>query len=131
MVYHRNNLQTFVRGALHESICPACCAWAGRLPDRLRPKTPDTLRQPATAELPPPPPRLRLTQPAAAEPAAAVGTVLPAGADAGRSYLDETLFIGDSNTARYLLYADDTGTALQAFPTTSVLSAWARARSPR
>ena len=61
------------------------------------PKTPDTPRQPATAE--------------SAEPAAAVGTVLPTGADAGRSYLDETLFIGDSNTARYLLYADDTGTA--------------------
>ena len=45
---------------------------------------------------------------------AAVGTVLPQTADAGRSYVDETLFIGDSNTARYLLYADDTG---QAFTT--------------
>ena len=30
---------------------------------------------------------------------------------AGRSYIDETLFIGDSNTARYLMYADETGTA--------------------
>ena len=29
-------------------------------------------------------------------------------ADAGRTYLDETLFIGDSNTARYLMYADET-----------------------
>ena len=42
---------------------------------------------------------------------AEVGTVLPETADAGRSYVDETLFIGDSNTARYLLYADDTGKA--------------------
>lgn len=76
------------------------------------PKTPDTLRQPATAESAAPTATPAATaQPAAAEPAAAVGTVLPAGADAGRSYLDETLFIGDSNTARYLLYADDTGTA--------------------
>lgn len=76
------------------------------------PKTPDTLRQPATAESAAPTAAPAATaQPAAAEPAAAVGTVLPTGADAGRSYLDETLFIGDSNTARYLLYADDTGTA--------------------
>ena len=76
------------------------------------PKTPDTLRQPATAESAAPTAAPAATaQPAAAEPVAAVGTVLPAGADAGRSYLDETLFIGDSNTARYLLYADDTGTA--------------------
>ena len=76
------------------------------------PKTPDILRQPATAESAAPTAAPAATaQPAAAEPVAAVGTVLPAGADAGRSYLDETLFIGDSNTARYLLYADDTGTA--------------------
>lgn len=76
------------------------------------PKTPDTLRQPATAESAAPTAAPAApAQPAAAEPVAAVGTVLPAGADAGRSYLDETLFIGDSNTARYLLYADDTGTA--------------------
>lgn len=47
-----------------------------------------------------------------AEPVSAeVGTTLPETADAGRSYVDETLFIGDSNTARYLLYADETGTA--------------------
>ena len=43
--------------------------------------------------------------------AAAVPTVLPESADAGRSYLDGTLFIGDSNTARYMMYADDTGKA--------------------
>ena len=42
---------------------------------------------------------------------AEVGTILPKTADAGRSYVDETLFIGDSNTARYLLYANETGTA--------------------
>ena len=47
-----------------------------------------------------------------AEPVCAeVGTILPETADAGRSYDDETLFIGDSNTARYLLYANETGTA--------------------
>lgn len=43
--------------------------------------------------------------------AEAVGTVLPQTEDAGRTYLDETLFIGDSNTARYLMYADETGQA--------------------
>lgn len=42
---------------------------------------------------------------------AAVGTVLPQTDDAGRSYVEETLFIGDSNTARYLMYADETGQA--------------------
>ena len=42
---------------------------------------------------------------------AEVGTILPETADAGRNYVDETLFIGDSNTARYLLYANETGTA--------------------
>ncbi len=53
--------------------------------------------------------------PAEAVPTSAeVGTVLPETEDAGRSYTDETLFIGDSNTARYLLYADETG---QAFTT--------------
>ena len=39
------------------------------------------------------------------------GTVLVQTPDAGRSYLDETLFIGDSNTVRYTMYADDTGAA--------------------
>lgn len=43
--------------------------------------------------------------------AVADGTVLPATEDAGRSYVDETLFIGDSNTARYMMYADETGNA--------------------
>lgn len=93
------------------SILLAALGLAGCL-TACAPKTPDTLRQPATAESAAPTAAPAATaQPAAAEPAAAVGTVLPAGADAGRSYLDETLFIGDSNTARYLLYADDTGTA--------------------
>ena len=48
---------------------------------------------------------------ATAETAGAVPTVLPESADAGRSYLDGTLFIGDSNTARYMMYADETGKA--------------------
>ena len=39
------------------------------------------------------------------------GTVLTQTDDAGRSYVDETLFIGDSNTARYMMYADETGRA--------------------
>ena len=51
--------------------------------------------------------------PAAAEPTSAAqqSTLLASTQDAGRSYLDETLFIGDSNTARYMMYADETGTA--------------------
>lgn len=40
-----------------------------------------------------------------------VPTVLPETPDAGRTYLDETLFIGDSNTVRYTMYADETGAA--------------------
>ena len=40
-----------------------------------------------------------------------VPTILPQTADAGRSYVDDTLFIGDSNTVRYTMYANDTGTA--------------------
>lgn len=49
-------------------------------------------------------------QAAAAQAMSAAGaTVLPKTADAGRSYVDGTLFLGDSNTARYMMYADDTG----------------------
>lgn len=35
------------------------------------------------------------------------GTILPQTEDAGQEYLDETLFIGDSNTARYMVYAPE------------------------
>ena len=42
---------------------------------------------------------------------AQTGAVLAETPDAGRSYVDETLFIGDSNTARYMMYADETGKA--------------------
>ncbi len=35
------------------------------------------------------------------------GTVLPETEDAGQDYLDETLFIGDSNTYRYMMYGED------------------------
>ncbi len=42
---------------------------------------------------------------------AQTGAVLAETPDAGRSYMDETLFIGDSNTARYMMYADETGEA--------------------
>lgn len=112
MVYHRNNYKLLCEVPFMKvSVLLAALGLAGCL-TACAPKTPDTLRQPATAESAAPTAAPTATaQPAAAEPAAAVGTVLPAGADAGRSYLDETLFIGDSNTARYLLYADDTGTA--------------------
>lgn len=112
MLYHRNNYKLLCEVPFMKvSVLLAALGLAGCL-TACAPKTPDTLRQPATAESAAPTAAPAATaQPAAAEPAAAVGTVLPAGADAGRSYLDETLFIGDSNTARYLLYADDTGTA--------------------
>lgn len=112
MVYHRNNYKLLCEVPFMKvSVLLAALGLAGCL-TACAPKTPDTLRQPATAESAAPTAAPAATaQPTAAEPAAAVGTVLPTGADAGRSYLDETLFIGDSNTARYLLYADDTGTA--------------------
>jgi len=112
MVYHRNNYKLLCEVPFMKvSVLLVALGLAGCL-TACAPKTPDTLRQPATAESAAPTAAPAATaQPAAAEPAATVGTVLPAGADAGRSYLDETLFIGDSNTARYLLYADDTGTA--------------------
>ncbi|HJA25012.1 MAG TPA: hypothetical protein H9795_03020 [Candidatus Fournierella merdigallinarum] len=35
------------------------------------------------------------------------GIILPVTEDAGQEYLDETLFIGDSNTARYMYYGPD------------------------
>lgn len=51
------------------------------------------------------------TEPTPTSAAAEQTTVLAETEDAGRSYVDETLFIGDSNTARYMMYADETGTA--------------------
>lgn len=89
-------------------ICILAVALGGFLPDvpdvpasaetaeNATPETPDPTASPAVTD---------------AVTAAAVGTVLPQTADAGRSYVDETLFIGDSNTARYLMYADETGKA--------------------
>lgn len=66
--------------------------------------------QPATVETAATPVPTPSAAPAAAQPAAvSSATVLPETPDAGRSYLDETLFIGDSNTARYMMYADETG----------------------
>ena len=35
------------------------------------------------------------------------GTILPETEDAGQEYLDETLFIGDSNTMRYMMYGPE------------------------
>ena len=35
------------------------------------------------------------------------GTILPEGEDAGQEYVDGTLFLGDSNTYRYMMYADE------------------------
>ena len=76
-------------------------------PDALTPATAETAASAVAAEATPAPTAAASAAPLAAE----VGTVLPKTADAGRSYVDETLFIGDSNTARYLMYADETGTA--------------------
>ena len=42
---------------------------------------------------------------------AQTGAVLAETPDAGRSYMDETLFIGASIPARYMMYADETGEA--------------------
>ena len=33
------------------------------------------------------------------------GTILPETEDAGQEYIDETLFLGDSNTVRYMMYS--------------------------
>ena len=75
----------------------------------------DELPASATAETAsitatPQPTAATTAQPTAAE----VGTVLPQTEDAGRSYTDETLFIGDSNTVRYTMYADETDTPFAA-----------------
>jgi len=45
--------------------------------------------------------------------------------DAGRSYVDDTLFIGDSNTVRYTMYADDTGTAFSTLKNNIGVVIWA------
>lgn len=93
-------------------FCILAIALGGTTPDDTpRPATAETAEN-ATSETP-----AATEIPRAADLAvqtAAVGTVLPQTEDAGRSYVDETLFIGDSNTARYLMYADETG---QAFTT--------------
>ena len=85
------------------AVCLTGCSHAQT--DATPPATAETAEAAATATP-------AATPAASAEPVSVeVGTILPETADAGRSYIDETLFIGDSNTARYLLYADDTGTA--------------------
>ena len=85
MVYHRSNYKLLCEVPFMKvSVLLAALGLAGCL-TACAPKTPDTLRQPATAESAAPTAAPAATaQPAAAEPAAAVGTVLPAGADAGR-----------------------------------------------
>ena len=85
------------------AVCLTGCSHAQT--DATPPATAETAEAAATATP-------AATPAASAEPVSVeVGTILPETADAGRSYIDETLFIGDSNTARYLMYADDTGTA--------------------
>lgn len=85
------------------AICLTGCSHAQT--DATPSATPETAGAAATATP-------AATPATSAEPVfAEVGTILPETADAGRSYVDETLFIGDSNTARYLLYANETGTA--------------------
>ena len=46
------------------------------------------------------------------------GTVLPETEDAGREYVEETLFLGDSNTYRYMFYGDETGEAFTSLDNT-------------
>ncbi len=41
------------------------------------------------------------------------GTILPQSEDAGDAYVDETLFLGDSNTVRLVEFGADTGITLQ------------------
>lgn len=85
------------------TVCLTGCSHAQT--DATPPATSETAEAAATATP-------AATPVTSAEPVCAeVGTILPETADAGRSYVDETLFIGDSNTARYLLYANETGTA--------------------
>lgn len=85
------------------AVCLTGCSHAQT--DATPSATPETAGAAATATP-------AATPATSAEPVfAEVGTILPETADAGRSYVDETLFIGDSNTARYLLYANETGTA--------------------
>lgn len=97
---------------MKRSLCKAlalgltfCLAVGCAKPDSIGTVTPETAEVSVTAA-----PAAQTEQTPAPVPAEN-GTVLAETQDAGRSYVDETLFIGDSNTARYMMYADDTGTA--------------------
>ena len=112
--FSRNQLLLIAAGCAVLLIAVFCLiAFAlGGLPGAARPDaTPESAEsaQTATPEDAAPP---QAADQAVQE--AAAGTVLGQTADAGRSYVDGTLFIGDSNTARYMMYADETG---QAFTT--------------
>lgn len=75
--------------------------------DTLGTASPETAEAAATAV----PVAQSQPDPTAAPDVTDTSTILPQTEDAGRSYVDETLFIGDSNTARYMMYADETGSA--------------------
>lgn len=90
-----------VAAALCAALC-ACSKPQDVLPDHIA--TPE-----ASATVAPTAAVVQATTPAPTD--TTVPTILPQTADAGRSYVDDTLFIGDSNTVRYTMYADDTGTA--------------------
>ena len=86
----------------------ACLALSGCRKEEIPAATPEsTTPETATAETAAP--EMSPTQADAV--IAQTGAVLAETPDAGRSYVDETLFIGDSNTARYMMYADETGKA--------------------
>ena len=87
------------------AVSLAFCLAAGCAKQETGTASPETARTAETA--------MTVSQPLQTPDPVAVadGTVLPATEDAGRSYVEETLFIGDSNTARYMMYADETGTA--------------------
>lgn len=90
------------------AVALAFCLAVGCAKQETGTASPETARTAETAEA-----AVAVSQPLQTPDPAAVadGTVLPATADAGRAYVEETLFIGDSNTARYMMYADETGTA--------------------
>ena len=86
------------------ALCAALCACSK--PQDVLPDATATPESSATAA-----PTTAVVQATPAPTDATAPTILPQTADAGRSYVDDTLFIGDSNTVRYTMYADDTGTA--------------------
>ena len=96
MVYHRNNYKLLCEVPFMKvSVLLAALGLAGCL-TACAPKTPDTLRQPATAESAAPTAAPAATaHTAAAQPPAPVGNLKNTGARAGRNKPEKTPPIGD------------------------------------